>query len=127
MPTSLPSAKTCTVVRVGQHWDAIRVPRSVGLSAMVALGSRSGAVLDDAAGAVHFFVPLGTADVWTDETSRALVTGLPLTVPPPLRIAGPGAHWRLRPGDRGMLTDPDALAAALADAFGPPLGKEETT
>ncbi|MFK0120721.1 hypothetical protein [Streptomyces sp. NPDC090994] len=120
MPTPLqPGA--CTLEDVGRDWDAIRIPRSVGLSAADVLGARSGAILDDGA-VVYFFVPVGTASTWTDDTTRALGTGSTLVVPPRRRTAGPGPFWRICPSDGGMLTDPGALAAALGDVTRSPVG-----
>ncbi|MBP2056150.1 hypothetical protein J2Z21_009167 [Streptomyces griseochromogenes] len=45
----LPSAAGATLHDAGSgyDWDAIRVPRSVGLAAMAILGTRCGAVTED--------------------------------------------------------------------------------
>jgi hypothetical protein len=129
MPTQrLPSAAGISLHDAGHDWDAIRVPRSVGLAAMALLGTRCGAVIEDplmSAGVVYFFTPPGTAAEWTVENTRALGVGSSLTIPPPRRTDGPGPHWRICPGDDGWITDPDALAAAIGDAFGPRLGEEQ--
>ncbi|MEU5596712.1 hypothetical protein [Streptomyces sp. NPDC020298] len=129
MPSArLPSAAGATLYDAGQDWDAIRVPRSVGLSAVAILGTRCGAVIEDplsAAGAVYFFTPVGTATDWDVENTRALGLGATVTIPPGRRTQGPGPHWRICPGDDGWLTDPEALAAAIADAFGPRIGEEQ--
>ncbi|MFF5547525.1 hypothetical protein [Streptomyces olivaceoviridis] len=45
------------------EWDAVRVPRQLGLSPMEVLGTRAGAVIEDPTrGAISFFTPAGTAD-----------------------------------------------------------------
>ncbi|MEV0170552.1 hypothetical protein AB0I00_05420 [Streptomyces sp. NPDC050803] len=121
--TRLPSAAGCTLHDAGQDWDAIRVPRSVGLAAMAILGARCGAVVEDPLStAVYYFVPAGTAPGWDVENTRALGTGATVTIPPARRTEGPGPHWRMCPGEARWLTDPSALQAAIEDAFGPRLG-----
>ncbi|NUO43714.1 MAG: hypothetical protein HOV82_16960 [Streptomyces sp.] len=121
MPTTrLQSAAGCTLHDAGHDWDAIRVPRSVGLAAMAILGTRCGAVVDDPLStAVYFFTPVGTASAWEVENTRALSVGSAVTIPPPRRTQGPGPHWRMCPGEGSWLTDAAALRAAVEDAFGP--------
>ncbi|QTD96215.1 hypothetical protein [Streptomyces cyanogenus] len=49
------------------EWDAVRVPRQLGLSAMEILGARTGAVVEDPAqSALYFFLPVGlpTRGTW---------------------------------------------------------------
>jgi hypothetical protein len=129
MSTSrLPTAAGCTLHEAGHDWDAIRVPRSVGLAAMAILGTRCGAVVEDSvASAVYFFTPVGTADTWEVENTRALGYESSVTIPPARRVEGPGVHWRMCPGEDGWLTDPQALEAAIEDAFGPRVGSEYAT
>lgn len=124
--TQLPSAAGCTLQDAGQQWDAIRVPRQTGLAAMAILGSRCGAVVEDGGSRaiLYFFVPRGTAGRWDLQNTKALGKGSSVTIPPARRTQGPGPHWRMCPGDDRLLTDADALHAALADAFGPRLGEE---
>ncbi|MFJ8995643.1 hypothetical protein ACIRQH_35210 [Streptomyces sp. NPDC102279] len=121
MPTTrLPSTTGWSLQDAGVDWDAIRVPRSVGASAVAILGTRCGAVVEDSMnGAVYFFTPVGTAEVWTVDTTRALGAGSAVTIPPTRRVQGPGAFWLMCPGEDRWLTDPAALTAALADACAP--------
>ncbi|MFF3195447.1 hypothetical protein [Streptomyces misionensis] len=126
--TRLPSAAGATLHDAGYDWDAIRVPRSVGLAALAILGPRCGAAIEDpltAAGVVYYFVRAGTADTWDVANTTALGRGATLAIPPARRTEGPGPHWRICPGDDGWLADPNALAAAIADAFGPRIGEEQ--
>lgn len=99
--------------------DAIRMPRQVGDAAMSILGTRAGAVVEDPERGVYFFVPSGTASRWSIENTEALPGGAATPIPPARRTSGPGPHWRMCPGVDGWLTDPSALAAALADACRP--------
>ncbi|MEU8589407.1 hypothetical protein AB0C59_20750 [Streptomyces sp. NPDC048664] len=124
----VPTAAGCTLVAAGQQWDAIRVPRSVGLAALAILGSRAGAVIEDSlSAAVYYLVPCGTAATWDVEVgnSRALGAGSSVAIPPARRTEGPGPYWRICPGEDGWLTEPSALRAAIGDAFGPRIGEEQ--
>ncbi|CAL9313735.1 hypothetical protein [Streptomyces sp. SudanB91_2054] len=115
---------TTPLPAVPDEWDVIRVPRQLGLAAMSILGARAGAVVEDpVAGALFFFVPVGTATEWDAENTRAIAGGERVPIPPRRRTSGPGPHWRMCPGDRSWHTDPAALLAAIEDAFGPRPGK----
>lgn len=117
--TRLPSAAGCTLEDAGQDWDAIRVPRTIGASAVAILGSRCGAVVDDPLTAtLYFFTPVGTAAQWRVPGTRALGDGAAVTIPPARRTEGVGPHWRVCPGEDGWITDPHALRAALEDSNG---------
>lgn len=70
-------------------------------------------------------MPGGIADGWRVENTRALGEGSSVTIPPPRRTTGPGTHWRMCPGEDTWLTEPEALRAAIADAFGPRLSEEQ--
>ncbi|MBT2415815.1 hypothetical protein J7I94_35725 [Streptomyces sp. ISL-12] len=109
---------------VAGQWDAVRVPRQLGLAALGILGARAGAVVDDPSRAsLIFFVPAGTAAAWDVENTEALADAVSVPLPPIRRTAGPGPHWRTRPGTSGWLTDPRALADAIDAAFGSPVGR----
>jgi hypothetical protein len=125
--TRLPTAAGCSLYDAGLDWDVIRVPRSVGLAAMAILGTRCGAVVEDSVGsAVYYFTPPGTAVAWDVVNTRALGPGASVAIPPARRTEGPGVHWRVCPGDGHWITDPAALEAAIADAFGPRIGATPT-
>ncbi|MFC8002902.1 hypothetical protein ACFUCH_03540 [Streptomyces olivaceus] len=113
---------TTSLPAVPAERDIIRVPRQLGLAAMSILGTRAGAVVEDpVAGVLYFFVPAGTASAWDVENTRP-VGDERVPIPPVRRTSGPGPHWRMCPGDGSWHTDPSALVAAIADAFGPRLG-----
>ncbi|MFD3815074.1 hypothetical protein ACFWRZ_08405 [Streptomyces rubiginosohelvolus] len=119
MPSTT-TIKNCRLEPAGDTWDAVRVPRSVGSDAVAILGSRAGAALQDPhEGCMYFFIAPGTADTWKAEDApgaRILGAGAHVVFPPPRRTQGPGPHWRICPGDDGLLTDTAALRAALEDA-----------
>ncbi|MGW0545889.1 hypothetical protein [Streptomyces altiplanensis] len=115
----------CELLPAGQNWDAVRVPRSVGLTTIEVLGRRSGAVIEDPREpCLYWFVAAGTAGQWAVDNTQALGEGDFLSVPPARRAQGPGSYWRICPGGSDWLTDADALRAAVEDALGPRLGVE---
>ncbi|MFE6634639.1 hypothetical protein ACFVFT_15120 [Streptomyces tendae] len=119
---------TTSLPAIPDEWDVIRVPRQLGLATMSILGSRAGAVVEDPmAGALFFFVPVGTAADWDAENTSAIAGGDRVPIPPVRRTSGPGPHWRMCPGDSRWHTDPAALLAAILDAFGPRIGEEPAT
>ncbi|MGW0943659.1 hypothetical protein ACWD4O_14085 [Streptomyces sp. NPDC002623] len=91
------------------------------------LGPCCGAVVEsgDSRSVLYFFVPRGTANGWELENAKVLSCGSSVAIPPPRRTQGPGPHWRMCPGEGRLLTDAEALRAALGDAFGPRLGEEQ--
>ncbi|WP_086824843.1 hypothetical protein [Streptomyces sp. NRRL B-24572] len=111
----LPTA--CEPRIVGAEWDAVGIPRSVGLLALDILGARSGAVIEDGT-ALYWLLPAGSAEGWGTANTRALSAGATLAVPPARRTVGPGPHWRICPGDDRLLTPAAALRAAVEDASG---------
>lgn len=123
-----PSTRTirnCHIAAAGRDWDAVRVPRSVGLGALSILGGRSGAVLEDpSAITLYWFIPPGASKEWDVPNTRTLERDAHIVIPPARRTCGPGPHWRIGPTDGAWVTDPAALRAALLDAFGPALRTE---
>ncbi|MFH8577091.1 hypothetical protein [Streptomyces zaomyceticus] len=116
--SDLLSATGCESVAVGVSWDAVRVPRSIGLIAVDILGQRSGAVIDDGM-ALYWLLPLRSASQWDIVGTRVLRDGETLSIPPARRTIGPGPHWRICPGEDNHLTPADALRAAVEDAYSP--------
>jgi hypothetical protein len=102
----------------GADWDAVRVPRQLGLAAMAILGARCGAVLEyPHKEVVFFFVQCDTAAGLAIEGTQPLGKGSTLTIPPARRTESPGPRWRVCPGDSDWLTDTRALQAALEDCL----------
>ncbi|WP_175439147.1 hypothetical protein [Streptomyces vilmorinianum] len=114
---SVLTASGCELLEAGAAWDAVRVPRELGLVALEILGSRSGSVVEDPAeAALYWFVQAGSTDVWDIEHARVLSVGHTVAVPPARRTSGPGPRWLVCPGEESFLTDTGALQAALADS-----------
>lgn len=116
-PTALPTIGGCQLQPAGLEWDAVRVPRTIGVHALAILGNRSGAVIEDPREpAVYWFVRRGSATGWDLSETRPLGMNQHLVVPPRDRVEGPGPHWRIRPVDGGLITDVRALRAAVEAA-----------
>lgn len=117
--TGLPTAAKCVLKDAGQDWDAVRVQRSIGLTAMDILAGRCGAVVEGHRAELYFFVQPATSADWELLNVETLGRGHTLPIPPPRRTQGPGPHWRICPGDSDWLTDAAALHAAIEDAVSP--------
>ncbi|MFI6764964.1 hypothetical protein [Streptomyces sp. NPDC050355] len=110
----------CELRAAGIDWDAVRVPRSIGIRALAILGTRSGAVIEDPyEPAVYWFVREGATTGWDVPETRPLSVTQHLVVPPPHRIEGPGPHWRIRLTDGRLITDVRALRRAIEVAVAP--------
>ncbi|MFD3729622.1 hypothetical protein [Streptomyces sp. NPDC058671] len=107
---------------VGEEWDAVQVPRSVGLLALDILGARSGGVIEDGT-AFYWFLPVGSTKDWDTDNTQALPAGTTLAVPPARCTVGPGPRWRICPGADQLLTQAAVLRAAVDDACGPAEGQ----
>ncbi|WP_405804516.1 hypothetical protein OG729_04840 [Streptomyces sp. NBC_00210] len=119
-PPTMQTAAGYELQAAGYRWDAVRVPRSVGLRALEILGTRSGAVIEDPhEPALYWFVQTGAAAAWDLPDTRPLGMTQHVVVPPPHRVQGPGPHWRICPVDGQLITDVQALRAAVEDAAAP--------
>ncbi|MGW8375382.1 hypothetical protein [Streptomyces sp. ODS28] len=81
------------LVPTGRQFDAIRVPRFLGLVALSGLRRTGAVIVDPRERALYFLVPAGAADTWAVPETRALGTAEYLIVPPPARTAPPGPYW----------------------------------
>lgn len=119
-PPTMRTVASCEIQGAGFRWDAVRVPRGVGVRVLIALGPRSGAVIEDPREpAFYWFVRTGTAAVWNVPDTRPLGLNQHLVVPPLHRVRGPGLHWRVSPGTAPMLTDAQVLHAAVESVTAP--------
>ncbi|GAA3137537.1 hypothetical protein ACFQ0X_29650 [Streptomyces rectiviolaceus] len=121
----MPGGRTVSMRAAGKWWDAVRVPRGIGLDALDRLGDYTGAVIEDPSSArLYWLVPPGEADGWSlPVNAQVLVLGgtAYVAVPGPECTFGP--RWRVPPTQGDALTDTvrlhAALAAAAAHAVGP--------
>lgn len=122
-PPTLQTIAECQLQAAGFDWDAIRVPRRIGLRALRILGPRSGAVIEDPREpALYWFLRPGEAAGWEVDETRPLGVTQHLVVPPVHRMQGPGPHWRICPVAGRLITDRDMLRAAVEDAVNTLLG-----
>jgi hypothetical protein len=114
---ALPTVADCRLMAAGVDWDAIRVPRTLGMDVLRILGVRSGAVIEDPCGsALYWFVSKGTATAWDVPETRPLGVTHHLVVPSRHRVRKPGPHWLICPTDGRLLTDVRDLRTAVEDA-----------
>ncbi|MDF2254724.1 hypothetical protein [Streptantibioticus ferralitis] len=114
---TLPTVADCRLVPAGVDWDAIRVPRTIGMDVLRILGRHSGAVIEDPCGsALYWFVSKGAATAWDVPETRPLGVTHHLVVPSTHRVRRPGPHWLFSPADRQLITDVGNLRAAVKDA-----------
>ncbi|MEU6221913.1 hypothetical protein ABZ845_31105 [Streptomyces sp. NPDC047022] len=121
----LPTGRTVSMRPAGRWWDAVQVPRSMGLDALGHLAGATGAVIEDPGGGLlYWLIPTGSAYTW-QMPPGAQVTVLGetnhLIVPGPQRTSGP--HWRIPPTRGNTLTDPSTLHDALTEAAARAVGQ----
>lgn len=111
----------------GEAWDAVRAPVYLGDRAMAVLGNRQGAVIREPyRRMLYWLVPPGATQlsVWPPiDRIDVFGTACYVDVPQAGHTSGIGPYWLREPGPGNLLTDPallhDALAAAVAEQFGP--------
>ncbi|MGW7001457.1 hypothetical protein ACWGCW_01170 [Streptomyces sp. NPDC054933] len=107
-----------TVAPAGQQWDAIKVPRHIGLAALETLQGTAGPVIVDPADrALYFFVAPGTSLAWDVPDTRALGDATYVVVPPLGRRMPPGPYWLNPSGGPREHTPAAALRLALLAAI----------
>lgn len=90
---------TGTITAVGTAWDAIRMPRCLGLAATEHLGRSMGSVIvEPGERRMYVLIPVGAAAEWEFPDTRALGKDCYLPVPPLTRTEPPGPYW-LTPHD----------------------------
>ncbi|UGY91343.1 hypothetical protein [Streptomyces gobiensis] len=123
-PWKPPTGQDVEMRPAGRSWDAVKVPAYLGVVALEQLGEDNGAVIEDGFGAVYYWlVAPGAADDWALQRVEVCGQSTYVAVPPQRFVDGPGLRWRVPLAPGRYLTDPEllhkALAAAVADAFGP--------
>ncbi|MFI5775460.1 hypothetical protein ACIA74_45305, partial [Streptomyces sp. NPDC051658] len=100
------------IAPAGQTWDAIRVPRFLGLQTIGELGNRARPVtMDPAAHLMYFLVPTATASTWNLPQTTVLSARNHVVIPPQDKETPPGPYWQIT--SRRPLTDTAALHHAL--------------
>ncbi|MFE2518621.1 hypothetical protein [Streptomyces mirabilis] len=113
----MPAGRTVSLRPAGKWWDAVRVPRVIGLEALGRSGGRGAVMEDPGGGLLYWLVPAGEASGrQTAEGARILVLGdtTHVAVPGPQRTSGP--RRRVPPTRSNTLTDPSRLHNASAQA-----------
>ncbi|MCX4582450.1 hypothetical protein [Streptomyces sp. NBC_01481] len=123
----VPPGRVVSMRPAGEWWDAVRVPRAIGLSVLGRLGDDTGAVIEDPGGRLFYWlVPTGHAVAWEFHPAaqvQVLRETAHVAVPGPQRTAGP--QWRVPPTRGRCLTDASQLRAALEAAVSAALGPRE--
>ncbi|MCD9196096.1 hypothetical protein [Streptomyces albireticuli] len=109
-----------TITAVGYQWDAIRMPRYLGLAAAALLGDGIGTVIvEPGERRMYVLVPAGAAATWDYPETRALGRDSYLPLPPPACTRPPGPYWLTPPDWRWPLADPAKLLTALEAVASP--------
>lgn len=104
------------ITSVGRDWDAVRLPRYLGLLAVGRLGDAVGSVVvDPGARRLYVLVPVGAAARWALPGTRALGQGSFLALPGQGRTAPPGPYWLTCCPSGRDLVDPQVLLSVLSD------------
>jgi hypothetical protein len=118
----LPPSGSVWHVPCGEHWDAVRTPRNIGLAAMALLGDDCGAVICDPWSRILFFLAEpGSTTGW--RLPPTFAGGSATYLPVPALDAGePRLHWHRPPDPERTLTRTNQLQDALERAVGNLLG-----
>lgn len=121
-PAWMPPPCAVDVYPAGRDWDAIVVPQSLGLDALMVLDhgtpeSPGPVIWDTGQGLprLYFLVAAGTAEAWCVAGTRACGKGSFVVVPGSSALMPPGPHWLCLPDPDAPdhLVDAEALRAAL--------------
>ncbi|MFE2712193.1 hypothetical protein ACFXKI_09440 [Streptomyces mirabilis] len=110
-------------VEAGTHFDAVRVPRTIGLSALDDLEGESGGVICDPWSRIMYFLaePSSTLDWRVRETVRC--GPATYVVVPPLGARETVLHWAVPPSAERPFTPVErlreVLQAVVEIKFGP--------
>jgi len=116
----VPSIAGTRIVAAGRDWDAVRMPRFIGLQTLNALKAPPGAIaVEPGARSLYFFVPPGTTRTWHLPQSTALGETNHVVLPPDGKELPPGPYWLISPLRGRLHTDTDALHTALEIVLGP--------
>ncbi|WP_419994511.1 hypothetical protein [Streptomyces boninensis] len=108
-----------SIVAAGIEWDAVKVPRRLGLRALKLLEVTGPVAVDPGAvePMLYFLVPPGSTAGCRFQHMVVLGRGAHVVLPPHERLAPPGPYWLIPPADGRQHTDAAALRQALITAW----------
>jgi hypothetical protein len=110
----IPGFNHTRIAAAGKTWDAVRVPRFIGLQALNVIQGQQGAiVMDPRDRAMYFLVPPGTTADWSLAQSTALGETNYVVLPADDKEIPPGPFWLVPPRRGRLHTDTGALRIAL--------------
>ncbi|WP_326615160.1 hypothetical protein OG949_40450 (plasmid) [Streptomyces scopuliridis] len=115
----IPGFNNTRIVAAGRRWDAVRVPRFIGLQALNRIQGQEGAVIMDRDRAMYFLVPPRTTTGWSIQQSAALGETNYVVLPANEKTTPPGPYWLIPPTRGRLHTETAALHAALQTVLGP--------
>ncbi|WP_328335752.1 MULTISPECIES: hypothetical protein [unclassified Streptomyces] len=116
----IPGHNGTLIAAAGQRWDAVRVPRFIGLQALNHLVGQEGAiVMDPGNRRVYFLVPPGTTRSWNLPQTTALGETSHVVLPADDKEIPPGPYWLVSPRRGRLCTSTEALHNALRTVLGP--------
>ncbi|MFH8736810.1 hypothetical protein [Streptomyces sp. NPDC017964] len=116
----IPGFDGTRIAPAGVDWDAVRVPRFLGLQALNRLQGQEGAiVMEPGERAMYFLVPPRTTGGWDVQQSVALGETNHVVLPAHSKETPPGPFWLASPCRARLHTNTEALRAAIVAALGP--------
>lgn len=122
-----PSIGGTRIAPAGKAWDAVRLPRQLGLQALSDVAGKVGAiVMEPAVWRMYFLVPPGSTRAWSLPQTTALGETNHVVLPPVSRERPPGPYWLISPRHGRLHTSTDDLYTAVEIALGLRPGKSAT-
>lgn len=114
-PHHAPAGHT-RIAAAGLEWDAVKIPRFVGLQVLHALPKPGAVMVEPTDRALYFLVPPGSTANWTCPQSSPLGESTFVILPPHSKQSPPGPYWLITPNSARLHTDTRVLGAALMNA-----------
>ncbi|TLS45755.1 hypothetical protein FE633_13410 [Streptomyces montanus] len=107
------------ITPAGRYWDAVRLPRRLGLDAFNAVTGPLGAVvMAPVTRGMYFLVPPGTTRSWNLPQTVGLGEAAHIALPPAGRKYPPGPYWLVPPRRSQLHTPTYDLHCAVEIALG---------
>ncbi|MEU5298947.1 hypothetical protein [Streptomyces umbrinus] len=115
------------ITAAGRNWDAVRLPRELGLDAFNSVTGPLGAVaMAPGTRGMYFLVPPGTTRTWELPQTVALGKASHIALPPSDRKRPPGPYWLIPPRPGHLHTQTSDLHSAVETALGLRPGRPRT-